>query len=414
MGKLLTGKRILRLGAAAAAALTLLFSVQGVLPASASSLSDLQQKQAQLKQQQAQVAQQIQNLKNDKAKQQEYKDALNTQIGVVQGQIDNLNAQISGYDNDIRAKETEIAGKQQDINANYQKLKQRLCALYLTGEASNLEIILNSQSVMDLADKTELLQSITTYDNNLINTIKSEMDGIKSQESDIAKNKAAVTAAKTEYDQKQSQLSTLVAQTDAVIAKISSDQSGAEAKNKEILDAEAKAEGAIDDWYRNYYASQQQQNNNGGSNGGGSNNGGGSGGYVSTGSFTWPVPSCSNITQGYGSYDMGSFHKGIDISGSGVYGAPIVAADSGRVIKAGFGVWGDGYGGYGNVVVIDHGGGFSTLCAHMSSVAVSAGQQVSKGQVIGYVGSTGQSTGAHCHFEVRVNGSAVNPMNYFS
>lgn len=407
MGKLLTGKRILRFGAAAAAALTLLFSVQGVLPASASSLSDLQQKQSQLKQQQAQVAQQIQSLKNDKAKQQQYKDALNAQIGVVQGQIDNLNAQISGYDNDIKAKETEIAGKQQDINTNYQKLKERLCALYLTGEASNIEIILNSQSVMDLADKTELLQSITAYDTNLINTIKSEMAGIKSQESDIQKNKAAVTAAKTEYDQKQSELSALVSQTNAVIAKISSDQSGAEAKNKEILDAEAKADQAIDDWYRNYYASQQQHN------GGGSNNGGGSGGYVSKGNFTWPVPSCTNITQGYGSYDMGSFHKGIDISGAGVYGAPIVAADSGRVIKAGYGVWGDGYGGYGNVVVIDHGGGFSTLCAHMSSVAVSAGQQVSKGQVIGYVGSTGQSTGAHCHFEIRVNGSAVNPMNYF-
>ena len=404
---MLTGKRILRFGAAAAAALTLLFSVQGVLPASASSLSDLQQKQSQLKQQQAQVAQQIQSLKNDKAKQQQYKDALNAQIGVVQGQIDNLNAQISGYDNDIKAKETEIAGKQQDINTNYQKLKERLCALYLTGEASNIEIILNSQSVMDLADKTELLQSITAYDTNLINTIKSEMAGIKSQESDIQKNKAAVTAAKTEYDQKQSELSALVSQTNAVIAKISSDQSGAEAKNKEILDAEAKADQAIDDWYRNYYASQQQHN------GGGSNNGGGSGGYVSKGNFTWPVPSCTNITQGYGSYDMGSFHKGIDISGAGVYGAPIVAADSGRVIKAGYGVWGDGYGGYGNVVVIDHGGGFSTLCAHMSSVAVSAGQQVSKGQVIGYVGSTGQSTGAHCHFEIRVNGSAVNPMNYF-
>ncbi len=407
MGKLLTGKRILRFGAAAAAALTLLFSVQGVLPASASSLSDLQQKQSQLKQQQAQVAQQIQSLKNDKAKQQQYKDALNAQIGVVQGQIDNLNAQISGYDNDIKAKETEIAGKQKDINTNYQKLKERLCALYLTGEASNIEIILNSQSVMDLADKTELLQSITAYDTNLINTIKSEMAGIKSQESDIQKNKAAVTAAKTEYDQKQSELSALVSQTNAVIAKISSDQSGAEAKNKEILDAEAKADQAIDDWYRNYYASQQQHN------GGGSNNGGGSGGYVSKGNFTWPVPSCTNITQGYGSYDMGSFHKGIDISGAGVYGAPIVAADSGRVIKASFGVWGDGYGGYGNVVAIDHGGGYSTLYGHMSSIACSEGQQVTKGQVIGYVGATGQATGPHLHFEVRVNGSTVNPMNYF-
>lgn len=403
---------MIRFGAAALSTLVLLFSVQGVLPASASSLSGLQQKQSDLKQKQSQVEQQIKTLKNDKAKQEQYKDALQSQVSNVQQQIDNLNQQISGLDSQITEKQTQIAQKQKSIDANYQKLKERLYALYLTGEASNLEIILNAKNIMDLADKAEIMQAITDHDANLINTLKSEMSSVQSQKAEIETSRKAVSADREEYDQKQSELSSLVAQTNQVIAQISKNQSAAEAESKQIADQESKAEDAIDQWYKDYYSSKNNNGGGGGSNGGGSN-GGGSGGYVSTGNFAWPVPSCTNITSGYGPR-WGTFHKGIDISGGGIYGAPIVAADSGRVIMAGWGAYGHGYGGYGNVVAIDHGGGFSTVYGHMSGVAVSQGQQVSKGQVIGYVGATGDATGPHCHFEIRVNGSAVNPMNYFS
>ena len=395
---LLNGKW-LRLSAAALAALILLFSVPAATPARAASLSELQRQQQQLKQKKSQVDAQIASLKNDKAKQQQYKDAVTTQINTVQQQIDNLNDQIAGLNADITDKENQIAAKQKDIDDNIDKLKERLRAIYLTGDASTLEIILNAKSVMDLADKTEMLQAITQHDTELIDSIKSEMQSIQQQKAEIEKNRSAVASAKKEYDAKQSELTSYVDEANKALADIAQDQSAAEAQSKEIARQEAAADKAVDDWYRAYYASL-----------GGSN---GSGGYISTGNFMWPVPSCTNITSGFG-MRWGSMHKGIDISRSGIYGAAIVAADSGKVIQAGYGNYGTGYGGYGNVVAIDHGGGYSTLYGHMSRVAVSKGQQVQKGQVIGYVGSSGDATGPHLHFEIRVNGVAKNPMNWFS
>lgn len=127
-----------------------------------------------------------------------------------------------------------------------------------------------------------------------------------------------------------------------------------------------------------------------------------------SGSFIWPVPYTHNITSEFG-MRWGRLHGGIDIADGGVYGQPIVAADSGTVILAGN--QGDGYGNY---VIIDHGNGYKTLYGHMSSVAAYTGQQVAQGEVIGYVGSTGNSTGPHLHFEIRVNDVQTDPLGYVS
>lgn len=128
---------------------------------------------------------------------------------------------------------------------------------------------------------------------------------------------------------------------------------------------------------------------------------------VPSGTMTWPVPSLHTITT-YFEWRWGSFHTGIDISGSGAYGCTIVAADGGYVTLSG---WNDGYG---ECVIIDHGNGFKTLYGHCSSLLVSPGEAVAKGQAIARVGSTGYSTGAHCHFEVILNGTQVDPFNYVS
>jgi len=411
---LLFGKRFTKCFVAVILAFTILITPQMMTPASAStSISALQQKQAQLKKQQTEIAAKLKSLKADKAKQLDYKEALDSQRATVQDQIDVLSQQVTALDSDITQKESEISAKQSTIATNYARLKERLHALYLTGEASNLEIILNAKSVMDLSDKTEAIKAITTHDTTLINTLKTDMESIKTQKAAIETNRKSVALAKTTKDSKQNELSSLVSETQAVIVSIGANQSSAQAQSAKLSQESKAADDAIDQWYKDYYAEQARKAHQ---NGGGGNSGGGSGGYVSKGNFQWPVPSCSNITSGYGSRDIGSggqFHKGIDISRSGIYGAAIVAADSGRVMQAGFGNYGTGYGGYGNVIAIDHGGGFSTLYGHCSSVAVSAGSMVQKGQVIGYVGSTGNSTGPHLHFEIRVNGVAHDPMAYF-
>lgn len=384
--------------------------------ASATSLNSLKQQQSQLQKEQAEVTQKLKTLKNDKNNKIQYKNTLQEQISNIQGQIDNLNGQISDLNSSIKEEESKIADKQKDINTNYTKLKGRLRAVYLTGEASNIEIILNAKNIMDLSDKTELVKSITKHDTDLINTLKDELSSIKSAKEDIEKKKVSVESAKETYNEKQNELTASVNDVNAVIADLSQNETEANAENAKLAKQRAAADAAVDDWYKAYYASLQKSSNNGGGGNGGSSNGGGSGGYISTGNFTWPVPSCTNITSPFGYRNIGNggeFHKGIDISRGGIYGAAIVAADSGKVIQAGFGNYGTGYGGYGNVVAIDHGGGYSTLYGHCSSVAVSRGQVVQKGQVIAYVGSSGQATGPHLHFEVRVNGAATNPMNYF-
>ena len=396
----MSGNKAVRILATALVACLLIFSVPAVQPAEASTLSELQEKQSELKQKKAEVDAKLESLKNDKSKKVQYKEALMSQISTVEEQIDNLNDQISSLNSDIKEKEQQIAEKQEAIDSDIEKLKERLYAIYLTGDASTIDIILNAENLMDLADKTEVLQAIAEHDTELISRLKDELQSVADQKAEIETQRDAVAANKKEYDEKQAELTDLVNEVNQAIAEISDDESAVETESAELARQEEEASEAIDAWYKQYYASKGTGTSS-------------SGGYVSTGNFTWPVPSCTNITSGYGSR-WGSFHKGIDISRSGIYGAAIVAADSGTVIKAGYGNYGTGYGGYGNVVAIDHGGGYSTLYGHMSSVAVSEGQQVTKGQVIGYVGSTGQSTGPHCHFEIRVNGVAKNPMNWFS
>ncbi|MCI8554938.1 MAG: peptidoglycan DD-metalloendopeptidase family protein, partial [Clostridiales bacterium] len=130
---------------------------------------------------------------------------------------------------------------------------------------------------------------------------------------------------------------------------------------------------------------------------------------VSTGKFVWPVPSCKRIYSDYGGRGRG-FHAGIDISGGGIYGKDIIAADGGTVVEVNStNWWGQGYGYY---VLIDHGGGYRTMYAHCSSVLVTKGQKVTQGQLIAKVGSTGDSSGAHLHFEIRTNRGTVDPKPY--
>ena len=129
---------------------------------------------------------------------------------------------------------------------------------------------------------------------------------------------------------------------------------------------------------------------------------------ISTGKFMWPLPYTRNITSPFGRRGR-STHSGIDICSAGVYGQSIVAADGGVVVKTNTSGWGMSYGSY---VLIDHGGGYQTMYAHCSSVLVKPGQKVTKGQVIAKVGNTGRSTGAHLHFEIRINGKATNPLAF--
>lgn len=404
----LKGKLWKRLGKPTLALALAVFVLQGAGggEAIAASLTELQQEQAKLEQEQEENDAKLASLKADQSKQQEYKDALDAQMQNLQSQIDGLNTQINGLDASIEEKNTAIAEKQKNIDEDVETLKERLCAIYMMGDASTLEILLQSESVIDMAQKVELLNIITEHDTKLIAQLTADMESIADEKAEIESKKEQVAAARTELESKGSELASVQAEAERVLEELNQSVASVQAESDRIAEEKAQASAEIDQWWKDYYAQLAAQNNSSSGSSGGSSSGSiGSGGYVSTGNFTWPVPGFTNISCGYS-----SGHKAIDISGGGrtIYGTPIVAADSGKVVTATY------HYSYGNYVMIDHGGGYSTLYAHASSLAVSAGQTVTKGQTIAYVGSTGNSTGPHLHFEVRVNGNRQNPFNWFS
>ena len=402
------GKLWKRLGKPTLALALAVFVLQGAGggEAIAASLTELQQEQAKLEQEQEENDAKLASLKADQSKQQEYKDALDAQMQNLQSQIDGLNTQINGLDASIEEKNTAIAEKQKNIDEDVETLKERLCAIYMMGDASTLEILLQSESVIDMAQKVELLNIITEHDTKLIAQLTADMESIADEKAEIESEKEQVAAARTELESKGSELASVQAEAERVLEELNQSVASVQAESDRIAEEKAQASAEIDQWWKDYYAQLAAQNNSSSGSSGGSSSGSiGSGGYVSTGNFTWPVPGFTNISCGYS-----SGHKAIDISGGGrtIYGTPIVAADSGKVVTATY------HYSYGNYVMIDHGGGYSTLYAHASSLAVSVGQTVTKGQTIAYVGSTGNSTGPHLHFEVRVNGNRQNPFNWFS
>ena len=372
----------------------------------AATLDELKQQQSQLEQEQEENQQKLDALKADQSKQQEYKDALDAQVQNLQSQIDALNAQIGELDASISEKDDAIAEKQRNIDSDIETLKERLCAIYMLGDASTLEIILQSESVIDMAQKVELLNMITEHDTKMIQQLAADMESIAAEKAEIESEKQQVSAARTELEQKGSELAKVQAEAERVLSELTASVASVQEEQDRIAREKEEASAEIDQWWKDYYAQQaaQQAQQNSGSSGSSGSSNAGSGGYVSTGNFTWPIPGFTNISCNYS-----SGHRAIDVSGGGrnIYGQRIVAADSGRVVTATY------HYSYGNYVMIDHGGGYSTLYAHASSLAVSAGQTVTKGQVIAYVGSTGNSTGPHLHFEVRVNGTRQNPWNWF-
>lgn len=365
----------------------------------AATLQELQQEQTRLEQEKEENDAKLDELKADQSKQQEYKNTLDAQVQNLQSQIDGLNTQINDLDASISEKNAAIAEKQENIDRDVETLKERLCAIYMMGDASTLEIILQSESVIDMAQKVELLNMITEHDTKLIQQLSADMEAIAAERQEIEGQKEEVADARSELESRRTELASVQAEADRVLQELNQSVAAVQEESERIAKEKAEADQAVDDWLKDYYASQAQ---------GGSS---GSGGYTSTGNFTWPVPGFTRLTTQFQEWTYGGYHRGIDIASTGgrsIYGAPIVAADSGKVIKAG---WNNSYG---NCVYIDHGGGYVTRYAHASSLAVSQGQTVTKGQTIAYVGNTGDSFGAHLHFEVILNGNLQNPMNYFS
>lgn len=344
---------------------------------------------AALHQQQEELKSKLNALKSDLSKAWEYKNNLDELARVTQDKIaaaESLNAELASK---ISETENDIAEKEEAIQTTFNKFLERMRVSYEEGEASYLSIIFGSEDMGDFLSNMDMVSSMLEYDRNLKIQYQNEKAALQEEKADLEAQKALQEETLKQLESDKQYYQTLSSNQDSYIQSLESDVSATnDAFNK------AKAEdNKLNQELENYLKSLQSQNQ---------------AVYVG-GEFIWPLQGYSYISSGFGwrtLFGVRDYHRGIDIPAP--YGTPIHAANGGTVVTA------TAHSSYGNYVVIDHGGGKSTLYAHMSSIGCSVNQSVSQGDVIGYVGSTGYSTGNHLHVEVRINGEAQNPLNYLA
>ena len=409
--------------------LTLIFCMQPVCNVQAteeSNLSEAQQEKKTLENDLQKAKELIDSLKGSKEDIQSEVEKLDKQLNEISGKVKELESQLSKKRQEIANTESALNKAKEQEKKQYRNMKKRIQFMYENGQTSYVEMLLSADSFTDFLNAVEYITQISQYDRKMLKeyqnmqvtiadtqkTLETDYASLQSLQAKVQEEKQAVAALESA---KKGELNDVAddltdAQTVAkayeaeiqaqneVIAQIQAAQKRAAEQQAAQQQAQAAEEiqGATD-------AAGENQNT--------AQNTTPSGNGQSTGSMMWPCPSSKRVTSDYGprtspTNGASSNHKGIDIGAA--YGADIVAADGGTVLVATYSSSG------GNYVIIDHGGGLCTVYMHASSLTVSAGQTVSKGQVIAKVGSTGISTGNHLHFGVTLNGVYVSPWGYVS
>lgn len=378
-----------------------LVSAAAVIPqsrvsVSAASISDLQKQLEAAKAQSNQLKSEAEALKKANAPYQERKAALKKQISATENEIALYEKKISTVNSSIKSLEDSISSKRAEVAKLISRFKQRLVAIYTAGSSvySGLEYLMSSEDMAEYLVRAELLESMSKKDSESLSRILASVKELEAQQAELETQKAELASAQSTIEQKKKDLSAQYSEVAAIVKANENDIASYEKKAADYAQMQKDLRAAI-----KKQQEEEAKNNKPGPTG--------------TGQFSWPVPGYYRLSENYG-YRIcpihgKEFHKGIDISSSGIYGAKIVAADSGTVVLS---KW---YGGYGNCIMINHNNGYITLYAHMKAASpLKVGDKVTKGQtVVGYVGSTGDSTGPHLHFEVQKNGSTVNPMSFF-
>ncbi len=364
------------------------------------SLSDIQKRQqeiqARLNDAQSKLSSVNSQINAEKKKQQ----SINNQISLNQKKINLLEQTVSAINDDIAEmtkviaqKEIDIENKTIEISDTYEAFKKRMRAMYMAGENSSIEMLISSESFSDFLTNVEMMKAISAHDKQLIDDLKVQKADIEKEKSDIEAEKAAIekrkkelTAQSKEIESTQSELQKAYTKSKDAMQDFDALKDKYQSNRDAVLAEEKAVEAELQNWYKTHSSSTSD-------------------GTTSNNKFIWPLPGFSRVSSPYGPR-WGGFHSGMDITGGGVFGANIVAAASGKVIQA------TNHYSYGNYIIVDHGGGYSTLYAHASKLLVSIGQSVHQGQNIALVGSTGNSTGPHLHFEVRVNGTHKDPANF--
>ncbi len=412
------------------ACLALMIMIGSIASTAAATISELEARQAELEAQQAEYQAQLNKSNSAVAEKQEEVDALVGQVESVTAEIQVCYQKISIYDKNIAEKQTAIDAANNEIAENMNTLRQRIKTIYISGDVSALEIVMGAKDFNDFLDKLQLVQYVSNHDAELINGIKKKLDTISEEKKALEKDKASLEEEQTTLTKKQDELNSLLEENKETLASLQSEAQNVQMQLEISEEELSKLKPELQELVRQSQAAAAQQAAASSSddteeisysdNGGGSSYSSDAPTQIDAGDgWTWPIPGCYTITGGFGEGRSYESHGGTDIAAS--IGTPIYAANSGTVINssndcyhssAGVGACNHG-GGYGNHVWIQHDNGYQTIYGHMINTVVSTGEYVAKGQLIGYSGSTGWSTGPHLHFELRINGVRSNPMALF-
>ncbi|OUP25264.1 M23 family metallopeptidase [Gemmiger sp. An194] len=330
----------------------------------------------------------LQQIKNEKNKAEQQKKSLENQQTIIISQINDTIDQINQKNSEIAIQQQAIADQQAVIDERWADFKERMQAMQVMQDTGAVAVLASAQSLYDLLTYSDNLQRISEKDTEILQEMNDEKARLEEEEAALEAAKADLEDAKAALDSKENQLA---ANIQAQNKTISDKEAAAQAQETVVAEMQKKADEA-EKQYEAWVASQAS-----------------TGSGVCAEGFRWPLDIAGRVTTEFGATQningvIQTGHSGMDIAAP--YGTPIKAAHDG-VISSTTGHWS-----YGNVVMVDNGDGVTTLYAHMSSIAVGVGQSVKQGDVIGYVGSTGNSTGNHLHFEVRINGVKQNPRNY--
>ena len=347
-------------------------------------------------------------------------------LRVIQENLDAANAQYKSISQELTETERQITRTQAELEraethlrSREKVLSRRIRDIYMHGQLNYLDVVVGAKDFNDFANRVELLRRIVSSDLELISSIKDERDQINQTKQALEEQRETQAKLKEEEAAKKEEIAKHKAEQQAILEKAQTDKATAEeayaeleASSNQIAQMLREREAARQAAAAAAAAAASSGDSGSDSSGdSGSSSGGDDSGYYQpvsgSGQMIWPVNGVITSPFGYREHPIFGrqiLHSGIDIGVD--YGTPVHAADGGVVVEAGW------ISGYGYAVVIDHGNGTSTLYGHNESLAVSSGQSVSQGQVIAYAGSTGNSTGPHVHFEVRVGGEPVDPNLY--
>lgn len=431
-------KRWVSILAGVMAAIMLLTLIVGLLPtpANAASSSEIRKQINELKKQKEEIQEQIKDVKEQyQANEDEIEDivqrknVIDQEIGLLSAQIININEQITAFGVLIADKQDELDNAEKRYEELNEKNKERIRTMEEDGSVSYWEVLFKANSFSDLLDRLNMVEEIAASDQRRLKELSQAKEDVAVAQEELTLEKEDLELTKQELDDTQLQLDTKREEADAIILELL--EKGEELENlqlefeqqeadflEEIAQKEKEYNTAKHQEWLAYMATyttvppatQAPSNNGNTSNSTGTNSGTNSGTSSGTSNSTWLRP-CNyvKLTSPFGYREAptagaSTYHQGVDLAGP--EGTPIYASRSGVVTAATFGRAAGYY------VSINHGDGFSSIYMHMTNYVVSAGQAVSAGQLIGYMGSTGTSTGSHLHFGIAYNGAYVNPCNY--